>query len=140
MRDSIPYVWNGAFFTDARFWECECDRYPIHAYAVDTGCPLCGVDTTNPDHKARWMPASCERIAVGGQFADDDSWLIAYNQEPYYDWLELFDTNRMRKTWVFDGASRLTSWETRVLNQTIYEWIAIKAQVATVDDTTTPKG
>lgn len=83
--------------TDPRFWDCNCDDVYIHSKSVDTYCPLCKVSVYEPqstDLSADVPDSRVLEIAQGGKFADDDSWLHAYNLEEYYDSLDWYDTHR----------------------------------------------
>jgi len=85
-----PEYVDGGFFTDTHFWDCACEKHYIHAKVVDIHCPLCGADEDEyPDSRA-------SEIARGGLFADDLSWLGAYNSL-YYDTLDIYDTDPLRR-------------------------------------------
>jgi hypothetical protein len=78
--------------TDPRFWDCECkDNYIWAVFDNGFRCPLCKAERND-------QPASViEEIGAGGKFATDESWLIAYNMEEYYDSLDEFDLRKYKR-------------------------------------------
>jgi hypothetical protein len=80
----------GDFYTDGRFWDCECEKYFIHARNLNIygepvrKCDLCGVHQDDgPDSRVK-------EIAIGGKFSSDYDFLIAYNLSEYYDSLDKY--------------------------------------------------
>ena len=79
------------FWTDQRFWDCNCKDHYIHSKGIDLACELCGAQ--EPDQS----DSRVIEIAAGGKFSTDEDWLVAYNITGYYDPLDAFDTHRWRE-------------------------------------------
>lgn len=81
----------GDVVTDRRFWICNCPDHFIHAKRERLYCPLCGA------HENECADADVYMVGIFDgvhRFADDMSWLIAYNMPEYYDSLDEYDCRR----------------------------------------------